>query len=1012
MAYFPSIGPFYDPENEHEIYDGSDGRLKSRQYPRTQRQNVISLSGHENSSSRISQKDNGGSDKIGASWTPYVNQEKGDVYYVDVERPSRTQKATTDSYLYFQRFAPESVNNGHDNPDIPKGVVDSSQKHNDRSSISSQDRTFFERGKLLQRNQRNEDVHRNEEVTDFRHFGKDADERKMWKDENFNDRTSNSSHGSGSYFVRHGSMDSFEEHGDISETVQSRKTYNIERWKDVILVPDFRTVCRDDGGVVLCEKLFGIVLFQFNHKPGSGRSRNSESREVLKDRKVIVQGVVPRTAAERSGKIHRGDMLISVNDSEVTWLNIDKLFQVIKPKKNVKLTLQSPVIVGPKPPVHPRPRFPRHDIYKRVTGCSVKEGQRSLSAATYTLLYLTLTETSDDCGSTMDDVVYMYPPENNKLIGVRGLFLTINSSLVDVTNFKAKNSSVLLQSEVIHLAYSSENKDVLVLGLPADRVPLALLNQLMEDLVKLLKFMFGGLGRAFRDSDKEQLDQLFALTFHQLLTPPPAQLSPVNDLPSSSKFLSSLSAVRSLHLAQDQELICDEILSEFEAADFDEFMEDEELNSRRAYTIVGTSLFYKCYQLCSHLPSDDSRDLHLFLRHQSLLHLVALQSVDEIVVWQEVWPSYRHPGTHGYPTPKARHFLLVVGMKHFLLGCLLEMGGCTQWGTGKMAPHPLYVDQAKATLLQLETDDVTMAEWCDERIISDAGSVSLVGAERYLRSKSSKEESVMMSPVKPTGSPKSAPSPLKSSVDGGVFKYRSSPLADRKPGSEGDPDRSPSTEHSTPVMTRQGSKLSYGSNDSGGSGSSTGAPRSKSSRKSFQNDMSSISRSLSALQVEELPVHGGHAKITRGGENVLFHYVQLYDLEGVYVTPSDYELASVQGAIHCQLLDNFYRCSLHIRKLFTEQKQVKELQLCTSPPPRFGVNSTLEDLEEHGVMFKHAYLTSPEAKKNTTVLCYWVVGRRFPLPDQRELYVCFHESVTQSLVEVAFNLGFGVLGVT
>ncbi|XP_046366033.2 protein inturned-like isoform X1 [Haliotis rufescens] len=1011
MAYFPSIGPFYDPENEQEIYDGSDGRLKTRQYPRAERQNVISHPGNENLSARISPRDNGGSDKVGASWTPYVNQKQGDVYYVDVEKPSRTDKVTNDSYPYFQRFAPESVNqhNGHGNPDIPKGDVDSLQKHCDRGSISSQDRALSERGKLSQRNQRNEDVHRNEEVTDFRHFGKDADERKMWKDENFNDRTSGSSHGSGSHFVRHGSMDSFEEYRDMSESVQSRKSYDVERWKDVVLVPDFRTVRRDDGGVLLCEKLFGVILFQFNHKPGSGRSRNSESREVLKDRKVIVQGVAPRTAAERSGKIHRGDMLISVNDNEVTWLNIDKLFQVIQPKKNVKLTLQSPVIVGPKPPVHPRPRFPRHDIYRRVTGHSVKEGQKNLSASTYTLLYLTLTESSEDSSSTMDEVVYMYPPENNKLIGIRGLFLTINSSLVDVTNFKAKNSSVQHQSEVIHLAYSSENKDVLVLGLPADRVPLALLNQLMEDIVKLLKFMFGGLGRAFRDCDKEQLDQLFALTFHQLLTPRPAHLSPVSDLPSSSKLLSSLSAVRSLHLAQDQELICDEILSEFEAADFDEFMEEEELDNRRAYTILGSSLFYKCYQLCSHLPSADSSDLHLFLRHQSLLHLLSLQSVDEIVVWQEVWPTYHHPGTHGYPTPKGRCFLLVVGMKHFLLGCLLEMGGCTQWGAGKMAPHPLYVDQAKATLLQLETDDVTMAEWCEERILSDAGSVSLVGAERYLaRSKISREETILMSPVKPMGSPKSAPSPLKSSVDG-VFKYRSSPLADRKPGSEGDPDRSPSTEHSTPVMTRQGSKLSYGSNDSGGSGSSTGAPRSKSSRKSFQNDMSSISKSLSALQVEELPIHGGHAKITRGGENVLFHYVQLHDLEGVYVTPSDYELASVQGAIHSQLLDNFYRCSLHIRKLFTEQKQV---QAFAPLRPRFGVGSTLVDLEEHGVMFRHAYPTSPEARKNTTVLCYWVVGRRFPLPDQRELYVCFHESVTQSLVEVAFNLGFGVLGVT
>ena len=64
-------------------------------------------------------------------------------------------------------------------------------------------------------------------------------------------------------------------------------------------------------------------------------------------------------------------------------------------------------------------------------------------------------------------------------------------------------------------------------------------------------------------------------------------------------------------------------------------------------------------------------------------------------------------------------------------------------------------------------------------------------------------------------------------------------------------------------------------------------------------------------------------RITRGQENALFHYVHLYDVEGVYVTPTDYDLAAVQGAIHCHLLENFYRCSLGIRGLFSEQNSIQ-----------------------------------------------------------------------------------------
>ena len=33
MAYFPKIEPFYDPDNEQEIYGDSHGRIQMRTFP-------------------------------------------------------------------------------------------------------------------------------------------------------------------------------------------------------------------------------------------------------------------------------------------------------------------------------------------------------------------------------------------------------------------------------------------------------------------------------------------------------------------------------------------------------------------------------------------------------------------------------------------------------------------------------------------------------------------------------------------------------------------------------------------------------------------------------------------------------------------------------------------------------------------------------------------------------------------------------------------------------------------
>ena len=75
--------------------------------------------------------------------------------------------------------------------------------------------------------------------------------------------------------------------------------------KHVHLMPNLRN-CRngDTSGIVLCEKLFGIILCQYNSK--SLQRNGSNADRVLRDRKIIVQDVVEGSGAALSGQIHRG----------------------------------------------------------------------------------------------------------------------------------------------------------------------------------------------------------------------------------------------------------------------------------------------------------------------------------------------------------------------------------------------------------------------------------------------------------------------------------------------------------------------------------------------------------------------------------------------------------------------------------------------------------------------------------------------------------------------------------
>ncbi|KAJ8297593.1 hypothetical protein KUTeg_024124 [Tegillarca granosa] len=964
MAYFQGSGPFYDPH-----YDDENYRIVGRGHESSY--GVRFEQGNSRGPGRATSFDKAQPsvnfcDKIQEGWKPYVRHQ-GDLFYIDVKNSS-TQN---------EEF-------GYDNHRHEQSYVDSEHKDIDLS---------HQHGMLANEHEQNVQRHSKlnghvSHIDSSKSLVSNRDNSKQYQ-QSLND-----------YVIPHHSPSSSI---DSSPRTRNTKTISSEtrtstpeksnKQKYVHLQPDYRKCKNNDSGILLCEKLFGIILCQYNSK--SQKQNGTRNDVYMKDRKIIVQDVVPGS-----------DMLLSVNDVEINWTNLEQIFKSMS-HKIVKLTFQAPVVIGPKssstpsyqPPVPPptylqhvnhhtvtatppkAPPKPRSDnILRLVSGHSNHNMLECLKSCLFTVLYLTL-ESRPNTESIKEDIIYQFPGEENKLFQIRGLFLTLCGVVPEVTRTSAKSSSLVYQNKKINVTFWSEDQDLFVIGFPEES--------------------------AFRVAkNKNHLDQLFSLAlFSVLQTPditPPATPSSSH---ASHLFKNSLHGAKNLNLSDDNKILCDEILSEFEAAEFDD-LEEDGLEERRNYSILGTCLFFKEYLICNHLPAGDLRDIYLFLKYHCLLDLVSKQTVQELVIWREVFPTRRchdpDPNPPGYSEPCGRWFLLVVGMDHFLLATLLEAGGCARQAEGHRGPDPFYVSQAKATLLQLETDDVAMGGCCQERLLSLGGGPLLANADSFLFGGKFKQNDGSHSPLKPQGSPKPVLAPSKSSDS--FFKWHSTPHHDRKTSNdENELDRSFSkgSDVSTPVMKRQGSKLSYGSNDSGGSGSSTKGKQL--SKAGSVYDMANVNASLSAVGEQKIvrPV-----RFTRGTDNSLFHYVNLDHSEGVYVGPTFHEMGVVQGQIQEQVLENFHKASLQIRKEF--QNSLKILNKDEMDDHDINEADSSKSVIEHGVMFNFTPTYTPENKKVAPPsLTYWVVGRLFLKPQHREMFICFHDAVPQNILELAFKLDFG-----
>ncbi|XP_039396511.1 protein inturned isoform X4 [Mauremys reevesii] len=771
-----------------------------------------------------------------------------------------------------------------------------------------------------------------------------------------------------------------------------------QRYKDVCVYVNPKRLPNDGAGenLKLLEALVGIVhQSSWSSKRAEKQGEQDRSNKGINEEKLVVHGLIPGSSAIKTGQILIGDALVAVNDVDVNAENIERVLSCIPGPMQVKLTFETSVFEheGTSQQRYKQAQSAMNNLVKLLWREDNMDLQLAIQGMPHIVMYLTLkldSETSKD----EQEILYQYPisEASQKLKSVRGIFLTLCDMLENVTGAHIISSSLFLCGKLVQVVYWKESDKLLVIGLPAES--------------------------AFCQVENvSRLDHFFNLFFQRAIQP--ARLSS-NASPSaqhydscSALFLDNLPGVRWLTLAQEIKMEIDTALSDLEAADFAELSEDY-YDIRRLYMILGSCLFYKGYLIGNHLPKEDLIDIALYSRHYCLLPLAAEQRIGQLVIWREVFPHHHlqpseASGVTGYREPEARYFLLIVGLRHFMLCVLLETGGCTSKAIGNPGPDCIYVDQVKATILQLEGIDSSIEERLEAPAIP-----CLSCADWFLPASRDKLESFTTSPIlsKLQNTSKTTASPTSKRT-----LFTDSSLRTRKPspsrssggsdnGSEGPEEGGGLNLLATVDQVRKHErKESQSFGGSEGSGSLFKVTKKKHTLPNPFH-LGNLKKNLSEKDTELYNA----VKLMSGPENTLFHYISLETMQGIFITPTHKEVQQLSGSIHPQLIKNFHRCCLSIRSIFQQavMKEKKKNADSRSNLDSRKASSDLNLVREHGVLFECSPDNWTDQKKPPPTMTYWVVGRLFLHPKPQEFYVCFHDSVTEVAVELAFKLSFGL----
>ncbi|KAK7097005.1 hypothetical protein V1264_004046 [Littorina saxatilis] len=740
------------------------------------------------------------------------------------------------------------------------------------------------------------------------------------------------------------------------------------------------------------ESVLGIVT-------GHGHAGNCQGQRKDGGDRVVVKGLTPDGPALKCRELLIGDQIHSINGKQVTWSNLDTVVSCLHQTRKVRLSVEradSSHQLLPSPATD-RLLLDTGGVLKALldrpsttitTSSPTSPRRRGEGLEGVSVVYMSMEGVrSDERGEKDEDVVYQYPRGDSLLARLRGSFFTLHHLLTPSADGDIRMLTVGVSEMLVNVACYKEGEGMLIVTAPAKRLHSSQLQTVTSGMLRLVRLLFGTVGEAFgMEQHHESLDDFFSFLF--------TSLKPTIKGTTSCVQNSLLGYMDYLPLPDDVAVSISNTLTEYESADFAD-MSDSFYGCRRAFTVLGSMVLYKGRITCSHLCPQDATDVGLYLQHSGLLALSTTRSLHQLLVWREVFPNrlcHEVAGTNnvfGYSEPHARWYLMVVGVKNTLLACILEAGGCSTQFEGVRLPDPFYVDQARAALVQLQTADIVSA--CEIRLSGD-GLPATTSADKLLA-----QHLLLDSPHRVLDNFVKSTASLALSLNnnhhanGLVGLSNSSMLTANGVSYKGGRGE-----------WRMASMASDGSSESGGSNEGY---LKNTRRKGRLYPPAQSSALIKPSFVIDSDINT--CKLSSGKENSLLVFCQVNEQEGVLITsPADSEDS---GGLQQQVVENFYRCAARIHSDFSK---VKAKYSSESLLEDFHGDRSLRSCHEEGVLFTCSLPDRADSKKPPTTLAYWVVGRKFRNIHSREVYVCFHESAQQNVIELAFRLSLGSLSST
>ncbi|KAJ8939447.1 hypothetical protein NQ318_023073 [Aromia moschata] len=433
--------------------------------------------------------------------------------------------------------------------------------------------------------------------------------------------------------------------------------------------------------------------------------------------RVMIAGFSFDSKAKNERNIKIGDWLKSINNIEVNVHNLDDILQKFINRDDVLLKLQrvAGVEVTKNPPINELNN--ESNFVRELLNSKSDDEQlllQSLSKHPVGIVYIN-TEKLSESNQENEDVTYCFPRplEKNILCISRGIYVTLNHLLNEVTTTKPNITTIKFKDRLAYIVYTSFDENLLLFLLPDNRASVQEIVLINNEIIRLLQFCYETVDNCFTNEQfLVQVDHFFSRFFARVLSSglwaTAQQFVELQNLDAKSlqispcQFEELLLVAPTLSLPDEAQMQIDDALTELEASDYREWNE-EPLDCQRLFTVLGSALYHAGYLLATHLIHEDLMDVHCFCKQQGLFHLSRTEPVKSLVLWKEIFPySCNRIDNVKVKVPGGKRYLLIVGSAKDLLAVIMEAGGCTETPEENMGPDAFYVEEAQATLAHLQ----------------------------------------------------------------------------------------------------------------------------------------------------------------------------------------------------------------------------------------------------------------------------------------------------------------------